>query len=204
MTYPIYKGHEQRESLWLLNPDEIYIVSGKPSGVYNTNKETNIRFALKDVIVRTLDKDVPLSESPAVAFADHINVFRKIEGMDYINFDDDDKEIHFLGKRVTYTTRFDPTERVSMKLFRDVDVSRSLTDIYRRTRNLETQWAGLIPTTRKERLGRTEKDLARLENIIDTYNYIPWLSLPALSEHLQTITNKIKQQHRLNKLCLSQ
>ena len=200
MTYSTYKGHKDRETLWSLNPDELYIVSGRPSGVYETNKQTNIRFALKDVIVRKLDKEVSVADSPAVAFADHINCFRKIEGMDYVDLETD-KEIFFLGTREIYTTRFDSTERVSLKLFRDVDVRRSLSELYRRTRNLETQWASLDPDTRSSRLGRTEKDLSRLESVIATYNYIPWLTQDAIKGHLQTITNKIKDQHKLNKLC---
>ena len=202
MTNQSYKGHEDRSSLWSLNPDELYIVSGKPSGVYNTTKRNNIRFALKDVIVRKLDKEVSVADSPAVAFADHINCFRKSEGMGYVDLEND-KEIFFLGTQEIYTTRSDSTERVSMKLFRDVDVRRSLSDLYRRTRNLETQWASLDPDTRKARLGRTEKDLDRLESVIATYHYIPWMDRKSLTGHLITITKKIKQQHRLNNLCLS-
>ena len=202
MTNQSYKGHEDRSSLWSLNPDELYIVSGKPSGVYNTTKRNNIRFALKDVIVRKLDKEVSVADSPAVAFADHINCFRKSEGMGYVDLEND-KEIFFLGTQEIYTTRDDSTQRVSMKLFRDVDVRRSLSDLYRRTRNLETQWASLDPDTRKARLVRTEKDLDRLESVIATYHYIPWMDRKSLTGHLQTITNKITDQHKLNKLCLS-
>lgn len=192
-----YQGHEQRSTLWDLDPDKLYLVEGKPSGVYNTTKRGNTRFALKDVLVRDYDKNVVYDESPVVAFADHINVFRKSQGMSLVDLEGEGV-IYFLGKQEIYTTRDDVTERVSLKLFRDVDVRRALLDLYRRCRNLETQWVEIGKEERSKRLARTNKDIERLQGVLSTYDYIPWMTPDALHGHLQQVINKVEEQHLLN------
>ena len=188
MTNPTsinYYKNRGRETLWELKDDELYIVEGINSGTYECYREDLIRFALKDVVIRPYRTDIAFDNIPAVAFAQHINAIRKRDGLENVRMDEG-VQTFWLGKKQTYNSINSPgVERVSMKLFRDIDVRRELREIERRIRTLASAWESVSLEEKNARIARTLKLVSRLREIVVSYQFIPWFSVPELKDRLE-------------------
>ena len=174
-----------RESLWELEDDALYIVEGINSGTYDCYRDDLIRCALKDVIIRPYRTDIAYDNIPCVAHAPHINAIRKREGLEHTKMKEG-VTTYWLGKKQTYESINSPgIERVSMKLFRDIDVRRELREIERRIRTLATAWESVSIEERTTRLRKTLILISRLKEIVLTYQFIPWFSITELKDRLE-------------------
>ena len=174
-----------RESLFDLEPNKLYFVEGLMSGVYETNRETNIRIAVKDVIVKPYRVDMRYDEIPVVAFATHINSIRKRQGLEYLDLSEN-KRNTFIGKLESYVTAKCPeVERRSFKLLRDSRVDLQLRNIEQRVRKLNSEWDSLPPEDKKVRANKTLSLARSLFSKSIEYVYVPYFTEKELQERCE-------------------
>ena len=199
--------HKNRESLWSLDQDTLYIVEGVPSkgkkydgtisAVYETRNDREIRFAIKDVLVRRYDKNVALDASPVVAIADHLNCIRPKRNTERMRLDGDER-LFFIGKPKVYYTEKMPDGAITMNLYADINIAERVIDLHKRIRLLNTEWNTTNPREVPIRVNKTQKLIEDLERYIADYFYVPWYDLKQTKEHLSVIKrNYAKQTRRL-------
>ena len=196
--------HKGRESLWELSTDEKYVLrarpslglksSGKLSAVYDTENDSVVRFALKDIEVFPYDKNVVFDETQTpIAVADHVNIFRRPEGIEYLDLDNPDADIYLLATPYHYT-KPGHGEAVSLKVYADVNVRREWQKLYAQLRILNSEWVA-IPDKEEvvKRVDKASRHLERLDKILDTFEFIPWLSRDDLMQHRMILWASIEQ-----------
>jgi hypothetical protein len=191
-----------RADLFDLPANTLFIVVGLNSGVYETNRQDVIRFALKDVEVFEYERNLVFSLDPElnqctlVARADHTNCIRKAEGMAYANLKEDEQTV-WLGRREDYVSRrAGDTERVSLKLFRDLDIRKELRIIQKRLINYANQRDFIEIDDREVRLHKSSSMLDRLSDIIanDSYHFVPWLSPEEVQRRIEHYYSVVHQE----------
>ena len=171
-----------RESLFDLEVGGYYFVEGSISGVYDTNKPTNIRLAVEEVIIRPYRVDARYEDIPVVAIAGHINTIRKRQNLEFLDLSLGKRHI-FIGKLESYTSVKDPTiERRSLKLMRDTDVGSQVREIEKRVRCVLTNWESVKPGELVTRLNKTISMANRLWNVSQEYYFVPHYSQTELEE----------------------
>ena len=182
------KGHwrnKGRESLWELNPNDLYIINAEFVEEKPCKNPNNTRLVFQNVIVYNYTTDTRLEELPAIAHAEHLSSIRKKEGLEHARLEPGKRGL-FIGKLEEYQSyKAEGVERRSFKIFRDVNIAKELRVIEKRLSNIRSQWVFISP---KERLDRTNKTLSlfdRLEKIHADYIYIPYLTSDELGQRIE-------------------
>jgi len=169
-------SNKGRESLFLLEKEQLYIVEGTFECFYETRNPNNVRFTLTDCFIKKYDTSKTYEELPVIGFAEHINCVRKKQNLEYMNLEKG-KRTFWVGKREDYTSKYNPEiDRVSMKLFVDTNVLKEISTIEKRIRTLRSQWAFVTPKEIEARIRRTREMIARLLTVGQDYIYVPWIS----------------------------
>nr|BDD45406.1 hypothetical protein 18 [bacterium] len=171
--------NQDRADLFDLDIKPTYIVSGLFAEEHKTNSDRNTRITITEVTIYPYDVNTKLEDLPVIGRAGHLNLIRTKENMEYVKLKPG-LRTYWLGNIQHYNYKGIP--RITFKSQRSCNIKDEIELIEKRLRNLNSLYESLSEDDIATRVNKTSKLLLRIKDIIETFQFIPYITKDELVE----------------------